>query len=131
MTKRLSFTKEEHGIRSEFREMMDQAESTEDVKKFFFQTAQGLLNRITDEELNISFEDVGLDLKRREGYVLSPALMNQAGLEEIKDGSDLGHILERMATQAWNRYRRLDKNPAKTEKKIYPRPSSRQRAARL
>ncbi|QJT10784.1 hypothetical protein [Oceanidesulfovibrio marinus] len=122
MTRQLSFSKEEQDIRSEFREMMSQAESTEDVKKFFFQTVRELLNRISDKEWDIEFRrDVNLDLDRGEGWTLSDRLLDQNGLRELLDESDLDNILDRLAEKAWNRYRHLDKHPEKTEQKIYPK----------
>ncbi|TVM16278.1 hypothetical protein DPQ33_13240 [Oceanidesulfovibrio indonesiensis] len=122
MTKQLSFTKQEHEIRPEFREMLDQAESVEDVKKFFFQVVRNLLSEITDKDWDIEFHrDVQLDLERGEGWVFSDRLLDQNGLRQLLDDSDLDNILDRLAEKAWNRYRRLQKNPEKTEKKIYSR----------
>jgi hypothetical protein len=122
MTKQLSFTKQEHEIRPEFREMLDQAESVEDVKKFFFQTVRKLLSEITDKDWDIEFHrDVKLDLERGEGWVFSDRLLDQNGLRQLMDDSDLDNILDRLAEKAWNRYRHLNKHPEKTEKNMYPK----------
>ena len=120
MTVQLSFSAQEQEIRSHFREMMDRAESTEDVKKFFYQTVRELLADICDTLPELNIQDIQLDLKRGEGYHLSAPVAE--ALESLMHGSDLNNILDRLAEKAWNRYRRLEKNPAKTEQKIYPVP---------
>ncbi|MFW5733788.1 MAG: hypothetical protein ACOCWR_01895 [Oceanidesulfovibrio sp.] len=122
MTKQLSFSKQENQIRPEFREMMDQAESVEDVKKFFFQLVRDLLERISDEDWDIAYpRDVNMDFEAGQGWVFSDELLDQNDLRQLMDESDLDDILDRFAETAWKRYRRLEKNPEKTEKKIYPR----------
>ncbi len=122
MTKQLSFSKQEQELRPEFREMLDRAESVEDVKKFHFQIVRELLSRITDKEWDIAFpRDVNLDFEKGEGWVFSDQLLDQNGLRQLMDDSDLDNILDRLTEKAWNRYRHLEKNPEKTEKKIYPR----------
>lgn len=124
MTTQLSFTKQEQGARSRFREMMTQAESTEDVKKFFYQTVRDLLTEICDTLPAFNIQDVQLDLDRGEGYRLSDGLMKDGGLGSLMQGSDLDDILGRLARNAWGRYRQLEKNPAKSEQKIFPVPGS-------
>ena len=48
--------------------------------------------------------------------------MDGAGLRGLMQNSDLDAILGRLSGTAWNRYHHLEKNPAKTEQKIYPAP---------
>ncbi len=123
MTDQSSFSKQEHEVRSHFRELMDQAESTEDVKKFFYQTVRDLLKEICDTLPDfINIQDVQLDLDQGEGYRLSDNLRDEAGLRDLMHNSDLDAILNRLSEKAWNRYRRLEKNSAKSEQKIYPVP---------
>ena len=122
MTVQFSFSAQEQEIRSRFRELMTQAESTEDVKKFFYQTVRDLLVDICDTLPVFNIQDVQLDLERGEGYRLSESLLNGAGLRDLMQKSDLDAILGRLSENAWNRYHRLEKNTVKTEQKIYPRP---------
>lgn len=103
--------------------MLSKAESTEDVKKFYYQTVRDLLKEICDllpEDVEI--QDIQLNLDRGEGYLLSDNLMDGARLRPLMQDSDLDVILERLSEHAWSRYRRLEKNPAKTESKMYPIP---------
>lgn len=122
MTEQLSFNSQEQEARSHFREMMAQAESTEDVKKFFYQTVRDLLKGVCDTLPVCNIQDIQLDLKKGKGYHISESLMDGAGLPDLMQRSDLDAILTRLADKAWNRYRHLEKNHSKTEQKIYPSP---------
>lgn len=122
MTVQLSFNAQEQEVRSRFREMMAQAESTEDVKKFFYQTVRDLLVDICDTLPVFNIQDIQLDLEQDEGYRLSDSLMEGAGLHDLMQNSDLDVIIGRLSENAWNRYHHLEKKPAKTEQKIYPTP---------
>ena len=124
MSTQLSFTKQEQGARSRFRELLTQAESTEDVKKFFYQTVRDLLVDVCDSLPVFNIPDVQLDLSRGEGYSLSDRLMDEADLSNLMHGSDLDDILRRLSENAWNRYHQLEKNPARSEQKIFPIPGS-------
>lgn len=124
MTVQLSFSAQEQKIRSSFREMMTLAESTEDVKKFFYQTVRDLLVDICDTLPVFNIQDIQLDFEQGEGYRLSDSLMDGASLRNLMQDSDLGAILDRLSEKAWNRYHHLEKNPAKSEQKIYPTPGS-------
>ena len=124
MTVQLSFSKQEQGARSRFRELMSQAESTEDVKKFFYQTVRDLLVDICDALPDFNIQDVQLDLDQGKGYRLSDSLLDGAGLRDKMQNSDLDAILDRLASNAWNRFRHLEKNTAKTEQRIYPAPGN-------
>ncbi|MEF2229695.1 MAG: hypothetical protein V3571_02100 [Pseudodesulfovibrio sp.] len=124
MSTQLSFTKQEQGARSRFRELLTQAESTEDVKKFFYQTVRDLLVDVCGTLPAFNIQDVQLDLDQGEGYMLSDRLMGEADLSDLMHGSDLDDILGRLSKNAWNRYRQLEKNPAKSEQKIFPIPGS-------
>ncbi|SMF41879.1 hypothetical protein [Desulfovibrio gilichinskyi] len=122
MTVQRSFSAQEQEFRSSFREMMVQAESTEDVKKFFYQTVRDLLVDICETLPDFNIPDIQLDLEKDEGYLLSDSLMEGAGLRELMQESDLDAILGRLSENAWNRYHHLEKNSAKSEQKIYPVP---------
>ena len=123
MTYQLSFSKQEQEIRKLFRDLLSKAESMEDVKKFFYQTVRDLLKDICDPmPEDVAIHDIQLDLDRGEGYLLSDSLMDGAKLRPLMQDSDLDVILERLSEHAWGRYRRLEKNPAKTESKMYPIP---------
>jgi hypothetical protein len=124
MSTQLSFTKQEQRARSRFRELLTQAESTEDVKKFFYQTVRDLLVDVCDSLPVFNIPDVQLDLSRGEGYSLSDRLMDEADLSNLMHGSDLDDILRRLSKNAWNRYHQLEKNPARSEQKIFPIPGS-------
>ncbi len=119
MTKISSFSKLENDLLPKFRESMSMAESTADARKFFAYTALELLNGALDGSLDLVYEDVELAPEAECGYVLSPRLSAHEPFDALTRESDLPAILKRFAATAVNRYRRLEKNPEKTESKIY------------
>ena len=60
MTERLSFTKHEHEFLPNFRQRINEAESTEDVKKFFVYTAKELLESIFEGKMEFEYGDLCL-----------------------------------------------------------------------
>jgi hypothetical protein len=118
MTEQLSYTKFENELRPHFRQSLNKAESTEDVKKFFTYTVQELLKKVLEGQVEVYFEEVSLKPDQNPPYVLSQRLLETESLKSIWDNSDLPHVLERMAESAVNRYKHLEKHPEKTEAKI-------------
>ena len=123
MTERLSFTKYENEILPTFRDRMNKAESTEDVRKFYFYTVKELLEKILelgeDEELDISYpEDVDLDLNSDTNFKLGEKILQNQKIKEYLENSDLPDILQRLAESAIKRYVHLEKHRERTESKI-------------
>ena len=122
MTRIASFTKLEHALAPKLRESMGLAESTADVQKFFVYSMLELLNGVLaehSEPFEIFYEDIVLTPGQEPGYTLSPRLGDHAPLAAELRGSDLPAILARLAAVAGNRYQYLNKNPEKTEAKMY------------
>lgn len=120
MTRQVSYSKYENELKPGFREKMDQAESTEDVKKFFTYTVQELLDRAIDnEEQEVEFREIELDPAAPEGYALAESLRSRETFISAWSGSDLPRIVADFARDAVNRYQHLDKNPEKTESKMF------------
>ena len=123
MTERLSFTKYENEILPTFRNRMSMAESTEDVRKFYFYTVKELLEKILglgeEEELEISYpEDVDIDVKNVPYFKLGEKLLSNSAIKEYMEKSDLPDILQRLAESAIKRYAHLEKHRDRTESKI-------------
>lgn len=119
MSKQVSYTKFENQLRPLFRERLDQAESVEDVKKFFVYTAQELLESIMGRMGAVRYDDVALAPDAPEGYSITAELGGDQAFREAWTDSDLPRILRDFAETALKRYRHLAKNPAKTEAKMY------------
>ncbi|EPR41815.1 hypothetical protein dsx2_2981 [Desulfovibrio sp. X2] len=119
MTKQVSFTKIENQLRPLFRERLDQAESVEDVKKFFVYTARELLDSALGVMGTTRYEDVSLAPHLAEGYEFSPGFAMRSDFKDAWSESDLSRIMQDFAETACKRYRHLEKNPAKTEAKMY------------
>jgi hypothetical protein len=117
MTQMLSLTKYEHQVLPKFRDQLNQAESVEDVKKFFIGTVQEFLDLATEGSLAANYEDIALLPDKTPCYSLASQVKNNAAIKALED-SDLESVLQRIAEQAANRYKHLNKNNVKTNLKI-------------
>ena len=104
---------------------MNSAESTEDVKKFFVHTVLELFERVLGDRGYFNYEDVHLDPKRKDGFVISKRVRAIPGFVSAWKESDLPEIVKRMAEFAIKRHKRLEAHRDKTEAKMYPTPGSR------
>lgn len=119
MTRRSSFTKIENDVLPKFRDSMSQAESTADVRKFFVYTMLEVINSALDGSFELVYEDISLAPGAAPGYELSQRLRQHPPFAALCRDSDLPAIMERFATAAGNRFKRLDKTPP-SEGKIHP-----------
>ena len=118
MIKQLSFTRYEHKILPNFRQMLGKAESTEDVKKFFVYTVKELFENIFKEKIEIEYEDIKLMPDQAPYYRLSERLVSTIDFASVWNNSDLSRIIKRLAESAMGRFKHLKKRPEKTEAKI-------------
>ncbi|MFW6081919.1 MAG: hypothetical protein ACOC7W_08390 [Desulfosalsimonas sp.] len=125
MSKQTSFTKHERKVLPEFRKKINNSESTEDVKKFFSYTATSLFKEILPEDVAVEFDDVSLAPAEDPPYKVSERLMEVREFSSVWQNSDLSNVLGRFAEAALNRYRRLERNPEKTDSKIQRRYENR------
>lgn len=122
MARQLSFSKFEQELRPELRQNLNIAESTEDVKKFFVYTIQKLFDRVLEKKEAFTFEDIRLDPQEQNGFIISSKLLGDPDFAAVWQHSDLFNIVKRIADAASNRFKHLQKNPAKTEAKICQAP---------
>jgi len=122
MARQLSFSKYEQELRPELRQNLNIAESTEDVKKFFVYTIQKLFGRVLEGKEAFKYEDIRLDPQEQSGFIISDKLLGDPDFEAVWRNSDLSNIVKRIADAAGNRHKHLQKNPAKTEAKIFQAP---------
>ena len=125
MSRQVSFTKQERKVLPDFRKKINNAESTEDVKKFFTYTVGSLFSDISDENLAVEQGDIRLTPEKEPPFELSDRLLELPAFMQMWQDSDLANVLHRMAESAANRYRRLDKHPEKTDSKIQRRYENR------
>ncbi len=118
MVKQLSYTKFENEILPELRQKLNKAESTEDVKKFFFQTIRNLFERILEEKSVIRFEDITLLPEKKPYYEFSEPFSSSEKFQDVWKDSDFFNVMDRLATSAVKRYKHLERNPQKTDLKI-------------
>ncbi|MBU0681052.1 MAG: hypothetical protein KKD73_06505 [Proteobacteria bacterium] len=118
MSRQLSFTKFEKELLPDFRQKINMAESSEDVKTFYARTSLALFDKAFDNAFSLEFNDIMLQPGNTEKYVLSDRLRSSPSFTEIWNTSDLPNILGRFTDVALNRYTHLEKHPEKTDSKI-------------
>ncbi len=118
MVRQLSYTKFENEILPELRNKLNRAESTEDVKKFFFQSIRNLFERILDEKSLIRFEDITLLPNKEPHFSFSKRFSSSDKFNALWKDSDFSNVMNRLAKSAVKRYKRLERNPEKTDLKI-------------
>jgi hypothetical protein len=118
MTTRVSYTKYENRLLPSFREKLNMAESTEDVRKFFVYTMRDLLDAVFEQKLDLDKEDIVFDPESEPPYSLGQGLTAHREFTPVWEGSDLPRVVSRLADSAVRRYRHLEKNPGKTTSKI-------------
>ena len=118
MVRQLSYTKYENEILPEFRQKLNQAESTEDVKKFFTQSIRILFEKILERKVILSNEDMTLIIDKEPHYKIARQFQSSEELNALLKDSDLSNVLNRLAKAAVKRYLRLDRHLEKTSSKI-------------
>lgn len=118
MGKRFSFTKYEQELVPDFRRKINEAESTEDVRKFFARTVQELFSKAFEGKRALRYDDIRLDPRKEPFFVLNKEIIGSADVKSVLDNSDLLNVLQRLAQSAARRYKHLEKKPEKTEAKI-------------
>ena len=118
MAKQLSFTKNEQDVLPDFRQRINLAESTEDVKKFFVYTVKELFDAVFERKIDIAYEDVKLNFAEDPYFSVSDRLLALDEFLSVWDCSDLPNVLARFAKTAIKRSKHLEKHPEKTDSKI-------------
>ncbi len=118
MTKQFSFTKYEHKVLPSFRQKINKAESSEDVKKFFVQIAKELFEDIFGREMKFRYEDFKLRVDSDPYYTLSDRILSSENIQSALNESDLSRVICRFAESAKRRYKHLEKNPERSDTKI-------------
>jgi len=118
MARQVSFTKYENEALHSYRQKLNSAESTEDVKKFFFYTTQSLFENIFSGKLRVEPEDITLIPGSKPHFRFADRISSTELFMETWKQSDLSRVLGRFAESAASRMKRLEKQPEKTDQKI-------------
>ena len=118
MAKQLSFTQNEQDVLPDFRQRINLAESTEDVKKFFVYTVKELFEDVFERKIDITYEDVELNFGEDPFFSVSDRLLALDAFSSVWNCSDLPNVLARFAKSAIKRSIHLEKHPEKTDSKI-------------
>ncbi|MDX9896950.1 MAG: hypothetical protein RBS34_15985 [Desulfofustis sp.] len=117
-TQQKSFSKAENEVMPEFRRRINEAESTEDVKKFFTYTIRELFDKIFPDGAQVNLDEIRLQPEESPGYWISESVLGREDVTGVWSMSDLPNILERLAQVAGKRHAHLMKNPQRSESKI-------------
>lgn len=120
MKSHISFTKAENAVRHEFWQNLNNAESTEDISKFFVYAVQDLIEFAFNERVTVEFDDIRLMPEQEDGFVLSADFRQNRDIAEALESTDLHAVLVRFAATAIKHSRHLDKHRDKPESTIYP-----------
>jgi hypothetical protein len=118
MARQVSFTKYENQALHSYRQKLNSAESTEDVKKFFFYTTQSLFENVFDGKLSVEPEDITLIPDAKPHFRFADRILSTELFSETWGHSDLSRVLGRFAESAASRMKHLEKHPEKTDLKI-------------
>jgi hypothetical protein len=116
--KKISFRKFEHMILPHFRQKINEAESTEDIKNIFVSSIKNLFESAFGGAVPVQDEDVRFTPYEEPYFFLSQGLLKNEYIRSIWNDSDLRHVIERLAESAMNRYKHLGKHGEKTDAKI-------------
>lgn len=119
MKKQLSFSKYERKILPSFRNKINQAESTEDLKKFFSYSCRELLQQIfAAQDIKMQVDDIVFDPEAAPFFKVNDRLASSPVFGAVWQDSDMRSLLSHLAQTAQKRYVRLGKHLDKTEAKI-------------
>jgi hypothetical protein len=123
MARRISYAHLENGVRSHFRNNLNQAESSEEVKKFFAYAVHDLLNKAFEGHILTDYGQVELGSDLNRPYLIHQRLMHDLTFTNAWFNTDLATIIDRLAATAIRHMKHFDKMPERTDRKIFPTPS--------
>ncbi len=113
MSKQISFTKYEKELLPDFRQKINLAETSRDVKAIYARTSLELLDKVFEGTISFEFEDITLQPENDDKYVLSDRLFSSPAFTDIWNNSDLPNVLSRFTDTAINRFVRHWKTSGK------------------
>jgi len=119
MEKQISFSTLGNESIHQFRDKINNAENTVDLKNHFAFTVIDFLNQIFEKsQLDIDADDIQLTPDKNALYEFSDKLLDNVEFKKIWDISDLKNVIHKFADTAHHRYIHLNKHKEKTNKKI-------------
>jgi hypothetical protein len=118
MTETVSFTRYENVIYPGFRQRVQRAESTGDVKSLFAFATRDMLQSAFEGKMSFRDDDIKLLPESESRFAISDRLRSSATFKSVWKNSDLRRVIERFAGLSIGRCKRLQKHPEKTDAKI-------------
>lgn len=121
MEDHIPFAKIEQNVRRAYRNNLNIAESTEDVKKFFWYALKDFFTQSFGGRVRVDIDDVVLERKVPGGFIMSTSLRRHPEVRSLWKSSGLQRIVARLAENALNHIQHLEENhPDKSEAKPFP-----------
>jgi len=118
--KHLSYSNIENEILPHFRNNLNMAESSEDVKKFFVYAVQELIGKVFKGKVTADYKDIELRGDDKQPFVIHQRLLKDLTFMNAWCNSDLPQVVGRLAKTAVKHMKHFGKMPDKTESKIFP-----------
>ena len=118
MPQNFSYSQIENELKHKFRKMINESDSTEEVKNNFVYCMQELFSNASSGLIELRFEDIELLPERNPPFVINEQVRSVNKFIRLWEDSDLPQIVLRFSELASNHYKHLAKNPQKTEAKI-------------
>ena len=118
MKQLLSFSKIENELLPKFRKQISEAESTEDMKKFFSYSIRELLGQVFFGQIEVGVDAVALIPEKEPPFEINEKIRENEAFISVWNTSDLPNIIARFSETAMHHYLHLAKNLEKTEAKI-------------
>ena len=118
-----SYSHIENEIRPHFRNNLNLAESSEDVKKFFVYAVQELIDKVFEGKISAAYEEIELGNDPKQSFIIHKRLLHDITFMNAWYNSDLPIIIGRLAATAIKHLKHFGKMPDKTESKMFPTPS--------
>lgn len=119
MSTQLSFSKIENRIRHDFRNKINSATTTGEVRQYYAQLIEQLFSEASNGAIILEDDAVALNPGDQSSmFIISDTVKNNNDFDSLWHNSDIGHIVSRFAESAIHRMIHLEKHPEKTEAKI-------------
>lgn len=116
--KKISFRKFEHVILPRFRQEINEAESTEDIRKAFVSSIIDFCENAFEGSLSVRYDDVEFKPHEAPYFSLAQRLLEDERVRSVWKESDLRNVIAQFAEQAMNHYKHFEKHHEKTNAKI-------------
>lgn len=123
MNKNISYSHVENEIHALFRNFLNQAKSSEDVRNYFVYAVQELIDKALGGKTFVDFGDIELAGGQEQAYIVHKRLLHDHTFMDAWYNTDLPLTIKRLAMTAVKHRKHFAQIPAKTEAEMFLIPS--------